>query len=438
MLILFLAAATGSTLPARSQETIVIDLGDEISVDTEDMDKDGMAEYLIILVDVTVYEPGSYGVHGDIGQGITTSSGPFDLEIGPHPIELTFSGGQISRAAATGDLQVDLEAFSRDPEKPSSTRSYSTGISIEPTDFEPPSDSSSTEVSIIGTEVVLSGPIMEVRMNKSSPTLSFSYSGKAGSDTRASIKYLELIAYDDLNDDMKWDEGEDEAKYTADLQNVVWELGTDFSSGYDITLYGVIQLRLAGTSTFAAWAKMTFRISSEYLNVKEPSQKFDIDIDLWQPLDAERLALKQVLSDDTGRFELVEGDPVGADDHSITVMKDDDRAYGTYSWTDDIVTGRTELTDDEDAHSWSQIRGTEASIWFSYPLGEDIQLIHHDPTMRMDPDIPDIDEEDDFLVNRPILMIGGLILGLIIITGTIFLRNRSRGGSRHSFDKGGD
>ncbi len=407
-----------------SQGTIEISLGDNIKEGTIDLDEDGSYEYLLINIDLLVYIPGSYGLHGDMGQSVTANTGPFDLGIGSHEMELRFSGGAISRSSLAGHLQVEIEAYSRDPTVGSRTGSFITEGIYGSSMFEPPSGGTGTEVSIIGDEVVLSGPIMEVRMNKTDPELSFSYSGDVGKDTRAYVRYLEVIAYNDLDDDQRWDPDIDELRYRTDLDDVDWELGTDFSKGYHITLYGILQLELAGTSTVAAWAKMTFSISSEHMDMEGPSQKFDIDIDLWQPLDAERIAVRHEIVDRTGKLDLVEGEVTEDNEHAITVMKGKDRAYGTYSWTDEVQVGRTGPTDEVIAKSWFDIQASSASVWFSYPLGEDTQIIHHDPTMSMDPEIPANENEDEFLVNRPILMMGGSIVGIIVITGTIFMRRR--------------
>ena len=97
--------------------------------------------------------------------------------------------------------------------------------------------------------------------------------------------------------------------------------------------------------------------------------------------------------------------------------------------------GQLDLDNSTLAESWYEIGEGEASVWFSYPLSGGIQLVHHDPTLSMDPDVPPLEKEEDFLVNRPLLMIGGLLLGLIIVALTIFWRRLGRVLER---DRGGD
>ncbi len=292
--------------------------------------------------------------------------------------------------------------------------------------FESPNEVSSTTVSISGKEVLMRGKKMEVRVNMTSPMISFSYPESLRDDTLSSITYLEVIAFNDVDNDGKWDPDIDDLRYSTDLSDVDWEISTDFSRGFDIKLYGLLQLRLAGTPTTAAFARMTFSLSSDHLEIDPPSQKFDIDLDLYQPLDADRIAVMQELVDETGKLSIIDGAGIEEDDHSLTVVKGDNRPYGTYSWTDDIEVGGVELSNSSVAYSWYEINGGKASVWFSYPLEGNIQLIHHDPTLSMDPDLPPISGEDDFLSDRPILMLGGIALGIIVVGGTIFWRRMGR------------
>lgn len=418
---------------AGSQGTVEISLGALSGESTADIDQDGIFEYLTVEVELIVYKAGTYGLHGSLGQGITANVGPLELGIGSHTLELSFSGGPLSLSSISGSLPIEVEGYSTDPDSETVKEKYFTEGEYVPSMFEAPEEGTGTTVSIFGDEVVIRGKKMEVRVNMTSPRITFSYPEQLRKDTLSSITYLEVLAFNDLDNDGKWDQGTDELRYSSDLSDVDWEIGTDFTRGFDIQLYGVLQLRLAGTSTAAAWARMTFSMSSEYLEIDPPSQKFDIDLDLWQPLDAEMIAVRHQLVDETGRFEIVEGNGPGMDDHSLTVKNSDGRAYGTYSWTDEIMVGDLELDNSTKAVSWYEIGEGEASVWFSYPLEGNIQLIHHDPTLSMDPVLPPLDEEEDFLVDRPLFMIGGIIVGVIVVGGTIIGRRlkrppRDRGG----------
>lgn len=406
---------------AISQGSVKFSFGD-ITHQKLDEDNDGLYEYLVLKVELNIFEPGLYGLHGDLGYGITANNGPLEMDIGENILELRFSGGAVARSFIVGTMTVDIEAYSRDTQVGSRKITYSPGEVLEPKEFEPPAGGMGTEVRIIGQEVVLESPKMEVRMNMSSPELTFSYPGEVGQDKSSTVKYLEIIAFNDLDDDGIWDPGTDELKYSADLDDVVWELETDFTRGYDISLFGVIQLRLAGTSTVAGWARMTFGLSSEYMTLEPPSQKFDIDLDLWQQLDADHISVRHVFSDDSGRFQLVQGTDEETGDSTITVMKDGKRAYGTYSWTEQIEVGELIPEEASRAVTWLEIDGSSASVWFSYPVGNSTRLIHHDPRVSMDPKVPQTEETDDFLGNSPLVMILGTMAGLLIVGGTLFLR----------------
>ena len=368
---------------------------------------------------------------------MTANYGPVDMGIGENVAELRFSGGAISRSFIVGTLSAEVEAYSRDIEVESRTVTYSPGVVLDPNDFEPPTGGVGTEVRIVGQEVVLESPKMVVRMNMTSPELSFTYPGEVGMDKSSTIEYLQIIAYDDNDGNGLWDQDTDTMKYSADLEDVDWEIETDFTKGYEISLFGVIQLKLAGTSTVAGWARMTFSLSSEYMTLEPPSQKFDIDIDLWQQLDADMISVRHVFRDDSGKFELKGGTDDETGDTTITVMKDGSRAFGTYSWTDQITVGELSPDVHSAAVTWFTMDGSSASIWFSYPLLNSTRLIHHDPKVSMDPDVPPVDKENEFLGNSPLVMLLGSLAGLLIVGGTIFLRKYKKDIDRDS-KYGGD
>ncbi len=113
-----------------SQGTVEIALGDLKGETTIDQDKDGIYESIIIRIELIVYKSGKYGLHGSIGQGISANVGPVDLGIGPHTLELSFSGGPLSVSSLSGHLMVDVEAYSTDPGSETVLRSYSTNGEI--------------------------------------------------------------------------------------------------------------------------------------------------------------------------------------------------------------------------------------------------------------------------------------------------------------------
>ncbi len=420
---LLLLMLVPSAPPAGSQDTVKIALGRLVSEDVLDRDGDGIYEYLLMNVELIVYVPGSYGLHGELGEDMRANAGPFDLGIGSHIIELRFPGGPISRSQMDGKVNLHVDAYSRDPEMETRSRDYMSVNEYSHTDFEPPSDGAGTEVSIVGDEIVLEGPLMEVRMNRTRPVLTFSYSGRASSISRASVSYLELAAFEDTNGNGILDADADTEKYHTDLEDVNWEIETDFSGGYNIVLYGILDLKLAGTGDTVGWARMTFSLSSEHMEVEPPSQKFDIDLDLWQPLDADFLGVRHVLKDETGKLstEIASGEG-GDGEYSITLKKEGKRPYGSYSWREDIMVGAGEADTPSRAASIVHPLEGGAEIWFVYPLQDDARLIHHDPTLSMDPNMPAVGGEERFLGNSPAVMLGGVALGILMVAATLVLR----------------
>ncbi|MBN1389188.1 MAG: hypothetical protein JXA22_00945 [Candidatus Thermoplasmatota archaeon] len=411
---------------SSSQGATVIDFGDEATDVLEDADHNGLAEYLVIKVKVNVYEPGAYILHGTIGgDHIAASHGPLVLEIGPHELELRFSGGDISLFGVTGHYRIELELYSTDSSLDPVVKEIFTSDIYRPQMFEAPQGTGRVSVSTDRDKVYVIGDPLTISVNQTYPQLTFFYTVDEGRGSTSSLTYTTLIAFDDSDSDGVWDPELDEKKYEADLTMVDWELDLDVKNGVVISLYGVVQLRLAGTTTFVAWAKVTFRLTSTLLLETYDSQKFDIDIDLWQPLDATHIAVLHTLRDDTGERSIEEGPEDGSDPvvHQLRVVNDRGGTQNTYSWTDEITVGYSSLSTGSEASTWYDIGDGVADIWFSYPLEGDVQVIHHDPTVGMDPEnIPDVKPDEDFIRNSVLIMLCGLGLGILVVGATLYSR----------------
>ncbi|MGA1820182.1 MAG: hypothetical protein ACMUHU_04145 [Thermoplasmatota archaeon] len=421
---------------SSSQGATVIEFGDVVEESLEDRDSNGRAEYLVINVTANVYEPGSYGLHGTIrGDRIAANFGPEVLEIGAHELQLKFSGGDISLYDVSGHYQIQLELYSQDSAVETVVKQYVTGGTYDPESFEAPQGTGKVYVRSEGDRVYVVGDPLTISVNQTFPQLSFFYTADEGRGSSSSLTYTTIIAFDDSDGDGIWETDLDEKKYEGDLTRVDWELDLDVRNGIEISLYGVVQMRLVGTATVAAWAKVTFRLSSTLLIETYESQKFDIDIDLWQPLDATHLAVLHTMKDDTGGRTIESGPLEGLDPETSLLMVVDrkGKTQNMYSWTDDIVVGYSSLDTAAEAVTWFELEDGEADIWFSYPLAGDIQVIHHDPTVGMDPDnIPEEKVSDEFITNSVLIMLGGLVLGILVVGATLYSRklaaSRRKGG----------
>lgn len=394
----------------------------------EDSDEDGLAEYLVLEVTVNVFEGGSYGLYGSMfNERSVSDSGLEVLDIGEHVMELRFSGGEISQYGVKGHYQIKLQLYSRDAGIDLVIKEIVTEETYDPTEFEAPEGSGKVTVSLSGDKVFIVGDVMTVSINQTQPQLMFYYTLDNNMGSLSSLTYTTIQAHVDSDSDGVMDPSVDQKKYEGDLTTVDWTLDLDISSGYDISLYGVVQLRLIGTQTIAAWAKVTFRISSHMMREEEVTQKFDIDIDLWQPLDADFISVMHVLKDESGERSTEVGPEEGSLDSGEFILRvvGDRGTQGSYSWTEDIVVGSAILDTDTQAQSSFQVIEDEVEIWFSYPLAGDVQLIHHDPTVSMDPDgiIPE-DEEPNFVPDNPLIMLLGLLIGVLVVGASIYLRNK--------------
>ncbi|MBN1540366.1 MAG: hypothetical protein JW939_09500 [Candidatus Thermoplasmatota archaeon] len=422
---------------SRSQGATVIDFGGEVTERLEDMDQDGLAEYLVLKVPINVYEPGTYILHGTMGgERIAADFGPQAMDIGAHEPELRFSGGDISLFRMTGHYPIKLELYSKDSSLDPVVKEIMTAEMYDPDMFETPQGTGRVSVTTEGDRVHVIGDPLTISVNQTYPRLTFFYTVDEGKVSSSSLTYTTIIAFDDSDGDGIWDPELEGKKYEGDLTKVDWEIDLDVKNGIVISLYGVVQLRLVGTTTVVAWAKVTFRLSSTLLLETYESQKFDIDIDLWQPLDATHVAVLHTLKDDTGERSIEDGpgDLTDTGVHQLRVVNERGKTQNTYSWTDEIMVGYSSLTTGSEASTWYNIRGGEADIWFSYPLEGDVQVIHHDPTVGMDPDnIPEMSPDEDFIRNSVLIMLCGLGIGILVVGATLY----SRRGMTHR-RKGGD
>lgn len=436
VLVLLLLSMTGPNV--LSQTGTIISFQSEISEELQDDDGDGLAEYLTISVPVTVYQPGSFGLYGAIGDGeVNANTGLVSLSAGENVMILRIPGNYLRNYAFSGRYVVQLQIFSDDRNDTGISTVYQTAGSYNGDMFETPDEGHRTYVDIRESEVVIRSPSMEVTVNKTFPMLSFSYPVEDGDSFRSTLEYLEIIAFNDLNGDGGWAPSDDDEVYRASLDgDIDWTIDIDLSSGYEISLRGIVQLKRVDALTVSAWGVVTFTLDSESVNPEGNAQKFDIRVDLYQTLDADHIAVRHELRDDTGKQVIQEGGDLSdieglpQDPYVLVVAGEDDEIHGIYSWSELIETGAGEDMTESRAETDFEITDGRAEIWFSYPLSEDTLHIYHDPTVGMDPrHIPGSPIDEDFLSNNALVMGGGILVGLFIVGGSILIRI-FRGGGR--------
>lgn len=426
---------------------MVVRLGTSTTERLEDRDGDGLAEFLVLDVDIEVFEPGAYGLHGTALDGtVTANAGPMDLPMGKSRVELRFSGSALTRSLTGGPIIFEIEVFPRDPSSDPAKGTYTTTGDYLPEQFEAPSSGTGVEVRIQGTEVLIQSRVLRLSINTTLPQLTFTYSSGSGDSTRSTLRYMEVLAYQDMNGNAVYDQGTDLRKYDAPLNTVDWNLRTDFSQGYEISLHGVVPLRLSGSATAVAWAKMTFTYRSRSLLLEGWGQKFDIDMELWQPLDADHIAVVHELRDLSGRQTIAEGKGGSIhteDPNVLRLVSAKGLTTGIYSWSDAILVGNETPQTQSRANTNFSVEGHVASIIFSYPLAGGTLSIHHDPVIGMDPaNMPKGQDTSGFLSNKPLAMLIGSAVGIVIVAGTVFFRSwserREQRAPHYTERRGGD
>ena len=259
LFMVFLLSLTIFISPSgNGQSSTVITFEGTIVETLEDSDEDGLAEYLVLLVTVDVFEGGSYGLYGSMFNEQSVSNPGLEvLDIGEHVMELRFSGGEISQYGVKGHYEIDLQLYSTDSETDPVVKEIITKDIYDPENFEAPEGSGKVTVSLQGDKVFIVGEVMTVSINQTQPQLMFYYTDDSKMGSLSSLTYTTIQAHEDSDSNSEWDPSIDQKKYEGDLTTVDWTLDLDISSGYDISLYGVVQLRLIGTPTIAAWAKVT-------------------------------------------------------------------------------------------------------------------------------------------------------------------------------------
>jgi hypothetical protein len=212
-------------------------------------------------------------------------------------------------------------------------------------------------------------------------------------------------------------------KYSCDLaRDVDWRTEMDLRSGYRIDLSGDAPLRMAGSPEVTAWSSVTIRFDSSSIRPPGSAQKFDISIELMQPLDADGLCIVQEFRDwGAGRTFSYEEEGGQTDpQRTLTLVDDEGTATALYSWSDAILIGDDVPDTPSHAVSGYALSPGMAEVLFSYPLKNGTMAVYHDPTVGMDPDfIPDQDVVSDFMTNRPLGMALGIVIGLALVLGAV-------------------
>lgn len=415
-----------SNMGSLANGTIEADFSGTWTETLEDRDGDGLAEALVIGVDIDVYVPGSYGIFGSVNDGeIVSNSGLVSLGLGNHRIVLKFPGADIITRGTSGQYEITLELYTSDPGSTARSREITTRESYDPADFERGEGFPGTSVTVEGPEVLINNPLVEIRINTTRPLLVFSYPGELSRTTRAALECISLVAYDDQDGNTAFDPGVDTVKYSTDLaRDVDWKMNLDLSRGFRIDLQGMAPMRRTGSPSLVAWASLTITMDSTTIDPQGSSQKFDIDIELFQPLDSDGIAIVQELRDESGghEFRYSEDQPY----RTISLVDGTGKVNGMYTWVDDILVGEYEADTPSKAFTGHELGQDRAMVVFSYPLENDTLRVFHDPRVGMDPKMPEIRGEDPFLSNRPLLMGAGFLLGTSLVIGAIIITRLRR------------
>jgi hypothetical protein len=112
--------------------------------------------------------------------------------------------------------------------------------------------------------------------------------------------------------------------------------------------------------------------------------------------------------------------PTGFNQTSLELVDGKGDVQGIYSWTDEIYVGEEEPDRLVRGGSTYEIEGGSARITFSYPIGGSEKIVYHDPTVGIRNFVPEGD--DEFTSNRPLVMVGGLMIGIFLVGGSILIR----------------
>jgi len=414
ILILILGILPGSL----GQGLVGADFAGTWEESTEDRDGDGSFEGLILKVDVEVYEPGDYGIFGTIGGLLHASSGLVSLPPGRGSIPIRFSGADMITHRPSGNLEVSLQLYTSSPDTPVRTLDLTTKVSYDPALFERGSDHPGTSITVEGSEVLINNPRVEIRLDTGSPKLTF-YHPDAPDLTRASLECVRMVAFGDTNGNGAYDPGTDEDRYVTDLsRDVDWGMDLDLSAGYKVYLQGTAPMKIVGAPTASAWAAVTIALDSTAIGPQGSSQKFDISIDLLQPLDADGIAIVQEFTDLGNHSFVYSESGLPTDPERTLSLSDGEDVHATYMWTEAILLGNATPTDPAKARSSYSISGHAATIVFSYPLTDDTLVVYHDPTVGIDPSFT-YGKGKEGLVNSPLIMALGLVLGLTLVMGGV-------------------
>lgn len=380
----------------------------------EDMDDDGILDFIIITIQVHVQSGGLYDVYGTIenmGSAPIMAYNTSQLSKGDGMLALKIPGAKIFESDRNGPYDVTLR-ITNDKDHIShmhTTKMYSYD------DFNPSNELDVPVLPLDNENITLDFASI---MRK--PVVSF-YPTLQKEKYRFSVSFDQIIGFADDGDSVFGTN--DEVLFRGDLWQNLW-LPVISSKGRNIRLSmrnTIKMLPLKETSS-------PVNVTLEFIfgtNVQGTHQKFDIDITLHEPVEGvDFFALEHHLEDltDMTEFNFVDNDLTPR----VQFVNGGREEMAYYEWIKEAEsysggTARTvSLT-----HSYS-IDGPVMTLYINYPNDASTERIFHDPVLGIKVPPADPNEAESESGHSPVLFIIAVVVGGLFIIYTIHSQ-RKRG-----------
>jgi hypothetical protein len=357
-----------------------------------DENNDTSYDKLVLELKINITISGHYSIFADmLSSGIKESDQIIDPFLpGVYDLELSFSGSKIYESGHDGPYIINVIIY-KDGVNITDFKYETSNYKYE--SFNPTPKKEDTEIAsikVVNNSVELETEVFTAIIYELSPMIEFYYSTDEGQTTRFKISYNRIIAFNDKNQDEKFQGSE--LRYYGDLVASNWNskkiLMENFNS-FDFRVQSIVNLLdVTQTKIDATKLELSFHYASpkKYDELKA-AQKFDVSIKiLGDPLPGvTHFSLEHSLEDTMANHEFMEQTA----ENKISFFTFDGKEHGYYSWKDFVTIKTMPNGNSNKTVTYNMERTEEAALrnlYLNYPYSMDTTELFHDPVVGVNPE----------------------------------------------------
>jgi len=399
-----------------------------------DENNDTSYDKLVLKLKINITTSGHYSIFADmLTSGIKESDqiiDPFDT--GVYDIELSFSGSEIYKSGHDGPYIINVVVY-KDSQVITEVKHETSDYEYE--NFNPipkKEDTVHASIKVVNNSVELETEVFTAIIYELSPMIEFYYSTDEGQTTRFKISYNRIIAFNDKNQDGKFQGSE--LRYYGDLVNSNWNskkiLMENFNS-FDFRVQSIVNLLDVTQTKIDTKLQLSFHYASPTKHDDlEAAQKFDVSINiLGDPLPGvTHFSLEHSLEDTMANHEFMEQTA----ENKISFITFDGKEHGYYSWKDYVSIKTIPNGNSNKTVTYNLERTEEATLrnlYLNYPYSMDTTELFHDPIVGVNPENrpKKLGPEPEVIIGHELIiyMIVAVVAGVIML-GSIYRQRKRR------------